>query len=104
MEGRETRFTAEVLAEAKKRLDALHTESEDLGADSPEVQLAWSVFAAEELAIDYTCTQTLRRARMGGHSPDLTAQVAMAFCDGMLLGALAADICYERSLGLDLSR
>lgn len=90
MEGRETRFTADVIAEAKKRLDAL-TADED-STIVPQEVLGWSTFAGEEAALNYADDRVLIPATDRN-------RVASAFLDGMMMGAVAADVTYERVLG-----
>lgn len=100
MEGsRETRFTAEILEIAARRLNAIkeRLDAEDpAGHDGQGValvnELGWAVMGVAEMADDEVAQITALI------EPE--SRLVTAFVDGLLLGALAADITYERSHGL----
>lgn len=88
---RETRFTAEVLDAAARRFRRLVEETGSVPAVAEE--LSWSTLGTAELAdeeYDRVCLLV----------PSGYGQVTEAFRDGLLIGALAADIALERSFGI----
>jgi hypothetical protein len=100
-EGRETRFTVDVLEQAIERLLTVKDRCmEDSDLEGHVAQgaailddLAWSTIAVYEAA-------DLETSNLLEVVDSRVEQISTAFVDGLLLGALCADISYERSLGL----
>lgn len=94
---RDTRFTVDVLEEAVRRLNAAKDEvtDPDTASSAEGVQilesLGWAPMGVAEIAMD----EAAQVKGLGGDSPVITA-----FLDGVMLGAICADVTYERALGL----
>lgn len=100
----EIRFTAEVLAEACQRLEAdkerIQDElgmTENAGA-AMTAHLGWDPDALDLLGSD-ECDAVFDVAG-GPNDVDEETRLILSFWDGLLLGAIAADISWERSFGI----
>lgn len=91
---RETRFTADVLNAAAERLKGI---VEEAGSFAEVVDaLGWSTLGTAELADE-------EYHRVSSLAPSGYEQIALAFRDGLLLGALAADVALEQSFGIGVT-
>lgn len=94
---RETRFTVDVLEEGVRRLNAAKDEVES--ADAPTSTeglrileaLGWAPMGVAEIAMN-------EADELKTHEVD--SEPVTAFIDGLMLGALCADVTYEQAMGL----
>ena len=99
---RETRFTMEVLGEAVRRLNVTKDAAlEEVGQGPQSGQevfdaLGWAALAVNELA--QAEVDVVHGLGVGNHDTGLM----VSFWDGLLLGAIAADIVWEKSFGIEV--
>lgn len=107
-EGRETRFTHEVLLEAAERLDARKAELQEMTADGDEPDgmalfdaLGWAPMAVMEMAAA-AVTQIPPVFGLPVVNQLIAQMIAAAFMDGLAMGAIASDVSWEKSMGLSV--
>lgn len=102
---RETRFTGEVIVVATERVDASRDRLADQFATSTGAgeallrEFGWGDLATWE-AIDDMTQAYVTATRHLEESERLEAAVSAAFLNGLLIGGVAADVTYERCMGI----